>query len=539
VGSRTHRYKQAAEAGAKATNGRYEPPPEPWSPPVPFGRPGDVPPFPVEALPPWLAGWVAAEAEATQTPPDLAGSLALSLAGAALAGKARVRVRDGWTEPANVFTVVALPPGERKSAVFSDATAPLVQYEREERERMEPVIAEMESEHRVMEMQLRGLEQKAAKESAKKDDAEAQEEARRLKAEAKELAKRLAQHDVPDLPEFFTDDVTPEKLVQLIVRQGGRMLLASPEGTTFEIAKGRYSETANFEVYLKGHAGDPLRTGRVGRESDRVDRPALSCALAVQPDVIRGLAEQASMRGRGFLARWLYGLPASNVGNRTTAPAAVSPDVARGYAAGMLALWRLPKHAFAGHECAWELELSAEADGALQTLERWLEPQLAEGEPLAALAGWANKLAGAVARLALILHMAGTAGAGAAWNEPIGPETVEAAITLGRDYYLPHAWAAFAQMGADDRERDAARVVGWLANLGNCETVKLWKGVRCVSRADIHRNVFGGSRTADEVGAVCRLLTEHGYIRPAGSSWRRDVQLYELNPDCPTEHGDE
>jgi hypothetical protein len=78
-------------------------------------------------------------------------------------------------------------------------------------------------------------------------------------------------------------------------------LLASAEGTAFEIAKGRYSETANFNVFLKGHSGDPLRTNRITRQGERVDRPALSCALAIQPDVIRGLAEQTSMKGRGFV----------------------------------------------------------------------------------------------------------------------------------------------------------------------------------------------------------------------------------------------
>src|SRR5262249_6458799 len=149
-----------------------------------------------------------------------------------------------------------------------------------------------------------------------------------------------AEHRVPDVPQFFCDDVTPEKLTQLIVRQGGRMLLASAEGTVFEIAKGRYSETANFDVFLKGHAGDPLRTGRVGRETDSVNSPALSCALAVQPDVIAGLAERASMRGRGFLARWLYALPLSLVGRRKTAPPGVPADVADAYRQRLLALWQ-------------------------------------------------------------------------------------------------------------------------------------------------------------------------------------------------------
>jgi hypothetical protein len=503
--------------------------PEPWSKPVPFGRPGDVPPFPVNVLPPWLSSWVVAEAEATQTPPDLAGCLALAIAGAGLARKVRVNVRNGWYEPANVFTVVSLPPGDRKSAVFSDAMAPVVEHEQTERERMQPIIAELASEHRVMEAKLKATELKAAK-------SEDPNEANRLRQDAKRLAKELAEHRVPDEPQLFCDDVTPEKLTQLIVRQGGRMLLASAEGTVFEIAKGRYSEAANFDVFLKGHAGDPLRTGRVGRDSESINNPALSCALAVQPDVISGLADRASMKGRGFLARWLYSLPVSRVGKRKTAPPGVPAEVADGYRQGMLALWRLEKNSFAGMDCPWELELSRGADDAIRALEKWLEPQLAEGEPLSFLAGWANKLAGACARLSLILHMAGTLGVGGNWNEPIGRDAAEAAVLIGKDYFLLHARAAFGLMGSDERAKDAQRVVGWLSRL-NPETLKLWKGVSVVSKSEIHTAVFGGSRSTDEVSATCRLLCDHGYLRSVGPAWRRDVQLFEVNPGC--ESGDE
>src|SRR5262249_52773225 len=151
--------------------------------------------------------------------------------------------------------------------------------------------------------------------------------------------------------------------------QGGRMLQAGPEGTAFEIAKGRYSETANFDVYLKGHAGDPLRTSRIGRGDESEDRPALSLALTVQPDVIRGLVDSTSMRGRGFLARFLYAIPASRVGCRCVKSPPVSQSTVDAYHAGMLRLWELQPGA--------ELRFSAGADDALADLERWLEPQLA------------------------------------------------------------------------------------------------------------------------------------------------------------------
>jgi hypothetical protein len=486
---------------------------------------------------------VLAEAEATQTPPDLAGCLALAIAGAALACKVRVRIRPGWAEPANIFTSVSLPPGDRKSAVFTDAIAPLVEHEQAEQQRMEPIIAEKASEHRVMELQLKAIEQKAAKATdppEAKDEAEREanrKKARELRQDAKRLARELAAHHVPDPPEFFCDDVTVQKVGQLLARQGGRMLQASAEGTAFEIAKGRYSETADFDIYLKGHAGDPLRVGRIGRESEALNHPALSCALAVQPDVIRGLAEQASMRGRGFLARWLYATPASKVGRRQVDPAPVPAAVSARYGQGMTWLWQLPPSDIQGQEAGREVEFSDEGNGAMRDLQAWLEPQLAEGEPLSYLAGWANKLAGACSRLALILHMAATLGTGKRWTGPISRETVEAAISLGRDYYLPHAKAAFGAMGANARQQDATRVVEWLAKRLNSESLKTLKGGAVVSKSEIHSGVFGGSRSAEEVSAVCRLLCDHGYLRIAGPAWRRDSQRFEVNPDC--EPGDE
>ena len=126
--------------GAAIPNGRKqaqrpEPPSEPWAPTVPFNRLADVPPFPIALLPPWLAEWVLAEAEATQTPPDLAGAWPLRTWPPPWPVECAKNPPGDWSEPANLFTVVSLPPGDRKSAVFAHATAPLLDFEASERQR--------------------------------------------------------------------------------------------------------------------------------------------------------------------------------------------------------------------------------------------------------------------------------------------------------------------------------------------------------------------------------------------------------------------
>jgi DNA polymerase-1 len=486
--------------------------PGPWDEPVPLGADFAVPPFPTDCLPGWLAEWVEAEAEATQTPPDLAAVVALTQLGAALARKFRVRVRPGWTEPTNVFSCVALPPGDRKSAVHADALAPVREFERQEQERTAPLIAEAAAERRLLEARLKAVEGKAARanDPAERDG---------LFAEAKHLSRELAAHEVPEPPQLYVDDETPENLARKLARQGGRLLQAAAEGTAFEIAKGRYSETANFDIYLKGHAGDPLRVGRVGRPDDVVDDPALSCAFAVQPDVLAGLHGQTSMRGRGFLARWLYALPRSRVGTRLVAAPPVPRAVAGAYRTNSVAVWRLEGTVDEGGRPApHRLQLSPEADRLMQGFESWLEPQLAEGGELADLAGWAQKLAGAAARIAGILHVARAVGSGEPWGRPVGADTVAAAVRLARNYLLPHARAAFGLMGADERVPHARAVLDWLARrLGGVEDVEnVEDAPLCVSRREIHQVHRRRFDPVEKLDPVLDLLVRHGWLRPTG-----------------------
>jgi hypothetical protein len=482
-----------------------------------------------------MRDWTTHLSRATQTPPDLAAMLGLSIAAAGIAGKIKVCARPGWVEPVNLFAAVALASGERKTAVYQDSLAPVQKLERELRDRAAKDIAEKQSQRRILEKRLKAAEDKAAKATKPAERTALIEEARRTAAE-------LAAFVVPPEPQLYCDDVTPEKLNHLLAEHGGRMLQAGDEGTAFEIAKGRYSESPHFDVYLKGHAGSPLRTNRINRAKDEHDEPALTAALAVQPDVIRGLAEQATMRKRGFLARWLYAVPTSIVGSRLIAPEPMPDTVRQGYQDAMIAMWQtggaVDEH---GKPTAHVLKFSPEADQAMRAFERWLEPQLAEGEPLSWLSGWGNKLAGACARIAGILHVAEMP---EPWTPVISEPTARAAIRLGRDYLLPHAKIAFALMGADAGVEDARRIFRWLVKTVNRETVKTVKEVpaREVTLRDIHARVFGGSRDAKEVMRAVAVLIQHGYFRditPAEQAgpWNTRRRHYAVNPRLGSQEG--
>jgi hypothetical protein len=496
-----------------------------WDDPVPLGNKGTVPAFPLDCLPDWLRRWVEEASVALQTPPDLPALLTLGVAGAAVARKFEAVARDGWEEPLNLYVVVACPVGERKSKMVRLVTEHVHQLEQAENQQLRVAIHERETERGLAKKRLLHLEAKAVK-CKTADDREA------IKDEMLALAKDLEK--LPEIPEcrLLCDDETPEHLAKILAEQNGRMLQVSAEGTPFEIAKGRYSERANFDVYLKGHSGDYLSTGRIGREGEKVEHPALSMAVAVQPDVIAGLAERASLAARGFLARFLYAIPVSKVGSRDVAPPPITEDVSKGYNTVMSRLW----HSGAAERLyrPKQIRFSAEADAVLRDFQAWIEPRLARGKELDDLAGWPTKLAGACVRLATILHCCECVG-----HEPpqnfgeteVAAGTVERAVKLCRDYLVPHAKAAMGLLGSNPLLEAARRVVGIL---------RTWTE-KTISRRDLHRQAGRLFRQATDLDPVLELLVEFAYLRPTSQILPYQVGRghkspeYQINPRLPAE----
>lgn len=113
-----------------------------WSPPIPLST-YVVQPFPKPHEASGYSGlWclLAAVSESVQVPIDLPAMLALTLAAAGIAKKAKVHVRRDHLEPLNLFACVVLEPANRKSAVFGEMTRPLLDFEAEQRDRLRPVV---------------------------------------------------------------------------------------------------------------------------------------------------------------------------------------------------------------------------------------------------------------------------------------------------------------------------------------------------------------------------------------------------------------
>ena len=303
----------------------FAPSPIDWERPVPLDV-AELPDFPIDALPTWLGLWADAVATALQVPIDLPALLGLGVVALAVAKKREAEVKPGWFEPLNLYVIIALPPGEGKTPVFRRAQAPVIAWQTEASERAAPGIAAKAEEKQLADERVKKLRRDATSAPGDKRDA--------AETEAKLAAVEAAEILVPAAPRLVVDDATPEVLAKMLSEQGGRLGVFSAEGGgPLEIAAGRYSEKGpNIEVWLNGHNGDPLTVDRIGRAPSSVDRPALTVALAVQPDVVVGLASKPGFRGRGLLARFLYSMPRSIVGARAMDPSPVPDDVAAEYA---------------------------------------------------------------------------------------------------------------------------------------------------------------------------------------------------------------
>jgi hypothetical protein len=465
-----------------------------------------------------LRDFIEAEAEATQTPMEMSALFALATLATVAGGRVEVQPRPGWSEGLNLFVVVAMEPGSRKSRAHRDLTAPVNAYEQELMAEALPVIAEKASQRRRAEQRLARAERAAAHAHAS--------ERVQLEREADDLVRDLADCQVPVAPRLFTADCTPEALASLLCEQGGRMSVLAAEGGVFDILAGRYSNgVANLDAFLCGHAGDQLRVDRKGRPPEFVQHPALTVGLAVQPYVLARAGTNQDMSERGLLARFLYAVPPGNVGYRNMEPAPMPDAVRERYETAVIGLARTVE----AFNPKLVLTLSTEALKALTDWSWELEPRRRPSGDLGIIQGWASKLEGATVRIAGLLHVSLHVSTNLTDNAVITVETMTAAIEVAR-CLVAHAHVAFDAMGADPHVEGARRIVGWAQD----------QRITHFTRRDCHQAHRNRFPKPDDLDPALELLEDTGWVRrrpapqPTDRGGRPPSPAYDVNPHALT-----
>jgi hypothetical protein len=490
--------------------------PDSWGEPVLIDPAGSLPTFPVACLPPELGQWAAAVAESSQTPVDLAAMLSLSAVAVAVQKKVVIQPypdNPGYHEPANIWGCIPLPSGSRKTHVVGAVRAPFEKYCRD-----------FLSENKV-ELEL-NREEKSALTSQKESHVAAlaviKDDAKEYSAEREKLKaclQRISEVGDSEPPRFFADDVTPERLTVLMARYDGRIAILSDEGGCFDHFAGMYSKLPNIDVYLHGHSGGTIHRDRqVSKDEIKVEQAALTIGVSPQPQVLGGMRTKDRLLGRGLLARFLYALPKSTLGNRDWTPPPVPPAVASRYMQAIIRLlkWN-PKEPIT-------IKLSDEAFKLWLGAARDYEVQLKEGGPLSSpgIQEWTSKLPGAIARISLLLHCVRSGG-----NPParIDAATMKAAIEIGA-YLVPHALAAFKLLRTDPDSESARVLQGWIASLAV-------KGKRRFSKSEAQQSHKSRFPNVADIEPALRILSDRQICRPVIVETKgrgRPPAFYEINP---------
>jgi hypothetical protein len=459
---------------------------------------------------------VEAEAHATQTPVDLAAMLSLSALATSCARYITVLAREGWTEPTNIFVCVALPPGSRKSAVFRDVMAPIASHQSEVGEAMRQDIESAKALARIAkERQTNAEEAAARKRGGDRIGVEAE-----LRAATSELLE--AEAAVPIAPRLFCNDATQEKLAVLLAEHNGCMALMDAEGCgPIATMLGRYSaaNAPQVDVFLRAHAGDPIMVDRIGREHVAVSNPKLTVGTTIQPSVLESFGKQIQLRGVGLLGRFLWCVPQNTLGTRVARAAPVPDHVRRDYARALRDLLVLadkpnaePRH----------VRFSVAADDLLADFENALEPRLGLGGDLAHLSDWAGKLAGAIVRIAGLLHAAELLQDAIATEVSAG--TLARAICIG-EYLLVHAQIALVFAFSDPLTLEAEHILAWFRSTRTREITA--RDLFCVHKGRYHKMA--------RLKPILDWLKSHGWIREIeqsteGRAGRRPSSIYRVHP---------
>ena len=465
----------------------------------------NLPSFPVECLPVSLKEYSAAVAKNIQVPIDMTAAAALAVAAICVQGKFEVNVKPGWNEPLNLYIVETANPSERKSPVVKAMTYPLYRDTKQYNEEQAVEISEYRTRHNILQAAVNRLTDQASK--GKADTEEVLEKEREL--------MELEKHPVKPL-RLLADDATPEALTSLMAENNGKMAVISSEGGLFDMAAGQYNDHVNIDVLLKAFTGDSIMIDRKGRPSEQIDRPCLTMLLTVQPSVLNTVMENETFRGRGFLARILYTLPRSMVGQRRFETEPVPHVVREGYEVLLNALLSISVPEFP-EQIRLSKPAYLEAKQFAEALEKQLPDELEE------LQDWAGKYHGQVMRVAGILHCCRYDKDAAKY--PIDLETMQAAERIG-EYFLSHAKAAFQIMGLLDSKtvKDAKYILKRLETVNDNE----------ISKRGLIRMCMGRFPSAEDMDPGLKELEERGYIaiETVKTGKRgRPAEIIHLNPE--------
>lgn len=468
---------------------------EDW-PELPDGEQG-LPEFPTNALPDELRALVRGLAKAQQVSEAMVAAFALGVASAALVGRAVVQPKKSHLEAIQLYILCMGKSGERKSGVLRVLKGPLEKWLEEARETVR-------RENRDSEIRIAALGKSISKEKSPDNVAA-------LMAELERLKDAL----IPE-PEYLMSEMTMESIAVSMDKHKGRAVIVYDEADFLMALAGKnYAKegaAVNLTAALQGYGNEAYHGQRVGRGEWHIPCCSLALCLGAQPGILNSFIEDAAGADRGLHGRFLYFLPESKIGTRTSADAEMPAAALEWW---QKTIWRLAGLARENGPLLLPFDCYAECAyrAFFDRIERRLLLDLGEN-----LQPWGGKLVGNTVRLAGLLALLDGA-------EVVGRGHWDAAETIAENYLIPCAVRLFRgadpALGADEK-----KLLGIIRDSETfCES-DLWR--------DKARYTFQKDKTA--YSRALLDLCGHHYIRPAKEqterkeTGRKPSPIWEVHP---------
>lgn len=411
-------------------------------------------PFPVEALPQAVAGFVSRSAQAIGCDASFI-ALPLLVGFASVIGNSRrVQLKLGWSEPAILWGAIIGESGSTKSP--------------------------------ALELALRAVRERQRNAMRKHAEAMRAYEVGRLNHERELTAwkRSKAGGDPPEAPEAptcercWTDDATIEALAKLL-QDNPRGLLVIRDELAGWLNFDRYSGSSGgggkggeAPKWLEMFGGRALVVDRKTSATIYVPQAAVSIVGGIQPGILARYVGQEH-RDNGLLARLLLTMPPRRP--KVWTEADIDPMAEAGIAAIFEALHELePASNADGEPRSAIVQLTAE--GKRAWIAFYNEHNAEAADLCGDLAAAWSKLEGYAARFALVHHLIRQV-FGEDVGDGIDAVSIAAGVRLSR-WFAHEAKRVYAMLAEDDESRQRRQSVELIERKGGSVTVRDWQRTR-------------------------------------------------------------
>ncbi|MDA9821096.1 YfjI family protein [Paracoccaceae bacterium] len=439
------------------------------------------------------ADWIKHAAHAKGSPAPYVTSGLMTSFASCIGNKFVVRVHSGWEEPIALWIINVGEPSSNKSPGLDaaiDGFTPLkqaaVKYHKEE-------LADWNAASDVAKSHLKKWNIDAAKDPSIAKPKEA------------------IQTPKPHQKRHVLQDITIEKVADILSKQSASPLLNRDELAGWLSNMGRYSNGSDREFWLEAYGGRPYTVERKSQDNPlNIDRLLASLCGNIQPEKLKEVLLKSA--DDGLTARMIFLFP------EPVKPSITSPN----YDLSLIeaALKRLDdlKPHIDPHSEKFKPKLLTLSIAAEETFNsyRLRHHEAAKGLS-GSLASHTGKYPGLCLRLAAVFTFADWAISSAA-EEPtkISDSAIQRAIMFIDHVIYPHAERIY--LASDPIADSATKIAKWILDDAKME----------ITAREIYRAKLAGLKRQDETTKPIQLLIEAGWLnRDRGS---KGSVRYHVNP---------